>query len=68
MAPKGGSSRHRGVTWDKRRSKWRAQAVVRGRCHFLGLFSDEQDAASRAKAFRDEHMPYANPMREGAAS
>lgn len=55
----GGSSRHRGVTWNSGVGKWQAQAHFDGRNHYLGLFHDEQAAAEAARAFRTEHMPFA---------
>lgn len=63
---RGGSSRHRGVVWDKTRNKWRAQAVLNGRCHNLGRFSNEEEAAVAASRFRAKHMPFSEDalMRE----
>jgi hypothetical protein len=45
VSPRGGSSRYRGVTWNKGKGKWQAQCMVNYRCHYLGLFEDELDAA-----------------------
>lgn len=42
---RGGSSRFKGVTWNKRRGKWCAKIQVRGQWHHLGYFDDELDAA-----------------------
>jgi hypothetical protein len=56
---RGGASRHRGVTWDKRRDRWQAQAKLNGRQHFLGYFRSETDAAEAAAAWRAEHMTHA---------
>jgi hypothetical protein len=39
------SSRFKGVSWHKAKSKWRAQIWVKGRFIHLGLFTDEMDAA-----------------------
>jgi len=58
-----GRSRFRGVAWNARTQSWRAQAVVRGRCHYLGLFESELDAARAAEDFRKNHMPAAMPDR-----
>lgn len=63
-APRGGSSRFRGVTWDKGKQKWQAQACVGGRYRFLGRFASEVDAALAAQAYRQEHMPFAAPDAE----
>jgi hypothetical protein len=51
---RGGSSRHRGVCWDKARGKWMAQAGGRT----LGRFDSEDEAAAVASAWRAEHMPF----------
>jgi hypothetical protein len=42
-----GTSRHRGVTWDKRDKKWRAAMIIDGKRISCGYFDDE-DAAARA--------------------
>jgi hypothetical protein len=47
----GGSSQFRGVTWDKKRETWRAQANHSGKGYHLGYFDDEQEAAAAAIAF-----------------
>jgi len=39
-----------GVGWDKRRSKWHAQATVKGRTHFLGYFDDPKKASEAYKS------------------
>lgn len=41
----GTSSRHKGVSWSKRRSKWRAYVHHEGRTRYVGEFADEDDAA-----------------------
>jgi len=41
----GCSSQYRGVSWDKRDKKWRAQVRQNGRQKYLGLFTDEAEAA-----------------------
>ena len=44
------SSKHRGVSWDKARSKWRAQ-ILRNRVkHNLGHFAEEEEAAAAYRA------------------
>jgi hypothetical protein len=64
---RGGSSRFRGVTWDRSRQKWLAQAVVAGERHHLGRFDSELGAAAAAARFRAEHMPYSQEARLAAA-
>jgi hypothetical protein len=52
-------SGHRGVCWHKGAKKWRAQAQLNGRQHYLGLFVNAKDADIAIKAWRKEHMPFA---------
>lgn len=40
-----GSSRYKGVCWNKRKNKWRARLSHKGKREFLGDFEDEQKAA-----------------------
>lgn len=60
---RGGSSRHRGVSWDAARGRWQARA---GRRH-VGRFDDEQEAADAAAEHRREHMTHTNENRSIAA-
>jgi hypothetical protein len=53
-----GTSQYRGVGWDKKARKWRAQAGLDGRKYHLGFFDDEMDAARVAARFRAEHMTH----------
>lgn len=55
---RGGTSEHRGVTWDKSRQKWMATAMLAGRRTTIGRFDTEQEAADAAAAWRAEHMPF----------
>jgi hypothetical protein len=55
---RGGSSQHRGVTWDRARQKWLAQVFLNGKCHNLGRYDDELEAADAAARFRAERMPF----------
>lgn len=60
----GGSSRFRGVTWDRTSRKWVAQVksdgkLYRGARHGLGSFDSEDAAAAAAARFRAEHLPFA---------
>jgi hypothetical protein len=56
---RGGTSRFRGVSWDRKSQKWYAKAKLNGRQHALGLYEREEDAAAAAAAFRRQHMPFA---------
>jgi hypothetical protein len=51
MGARGGSSAHRGVTWDSARGKWRAQARRNYRMYGLGRFDQEEDAAEAVRRF-----------------
>lgn len=54
----GASSHHRGVYWDKKNRKWRAQIVVNRKAITLGRFSTEDEAAAVAREARSRMMPY----------
>jgi len=41
-----GTSEYTGVNWLKRDSKWRAQIVIEGKQHYLGVFTDELQASN----------------------
>lgn len=43
--PRGGSSRFKGVHWNRRSGKWQASLSVDYRYVYLGLFTDEAEAA-----------------------
>lgn len=53
------TSRHRGVSWDKRLRNWHACCSTGGKTHHIGRFDNEQDAARAASEYRAQHMPYA---------
>lgn len=55
---KGSSSGYRGVTWDKRARKWRAQVKSKGQNHHLGLFDLEEEAAKVAAEARIRLLAY----------
>jgi len=55
------TSRFRGVSWDRRRQRWAAQASLAGQHVFLGYYLLEDQAAAAAAAWRAQHMPYAVP-------
>lgn len=58
---KGGTSRFRGVVWERRRGRWVAATKLDGHPNYLGTFRDEIAAARSAEAFRRKHMPFAVP-------
>lgn len=57
----GGSSRYRGVYWDKRKRVWRARVMLDGRKYSLGLFATEDAAGQAVEVFRRSHMPWVFP-------
>jgi len=42
--PRGGTSRYKGVCWDKYAGKWKAQIWHNGKLTYLGLFTNQEDA------------------------
>lgn len=52
-----GTSKHRGVYWDKRNKKWMAYGRTDGVMVSLGRFVDEEEAAKVAREFRLANMP-----------
>lgn len=60
-AYRGGSSRFRGVHWDKDGNRWRAGGSISGRTISLGSFASEIAAARAAEEWRTNHMPFAMP-------
>ena len=46
----GGSSKYRGVYWNKSMGKWMAQIWHNGKQQFIGLFAEEEEAAAAAAA------------------
>lgn len=55
---RGSTSRHRGVSRDRRRGKWLAQVMADGRNQYLGAFDREDDAAAAVAEFRRQHVPF----------
>lgn len=45
----------RGVTWDKRHSKWRAVCQISGKQKYLGLHETKEEAKAAYEAFADKH-------------
>lgn len=64
----GGYSRHRGVTWDKRKNRWYAGVQLNGRRIYLGCFATEQEAAVAAAEGRARHLTHAVEGRHPVAS
>lgn len=56
---RGSTSKYRGVCWFKETGKWMAQVRYEGKNHYLGLFTNEEEAAEAAKQARLRLMPYA---------
>ena len=52
----GCSSRFKGVNWHKRDKKWEARIQYGGKRQFLGLFSNEADAARAYNVAALEHL------------
>jgi hypothetical protein len=53
-----GSSKYRGVCWDKARGKWMAHGTVNYKRTTIGRFDSEDEAGAAAAAWRREHMPF----------
>lgn len=61
--PKEGSSKYKGVCWDKPKRKWVSQITLNGKVYFLGYFTNEEEAgqAYDAKALElFEEFAYLN--------
>jgi hypothetical protein len=53
---RGGTSKHRGVAWDRQRGQWRAYVKIQGKHIFLGRFNSEDAAAEAALMGRQRLM------------
>lgn len=54
-----GTSKYRGVHWNRSAGKWVAQVVLNGKTYRLGAFVNEEEAGTAAQVFRLEHMSHA---------
>ena len=52
------SSQYRGVNWDKSSNKWKAQININGKVKYLGLFTNEEEAAETYKKINNEIMKF----------
>ena len=59
---KGSTSKYRGVSWSNNSGKWKAQANLNKTYCYLGLYTDEKEAARVANEWRAVNMPYAVPQ------
>lgn len=57
------SSKHKGVCWNKRSKKWHAQLSINGTLHYLGYYTDEDEAALAVDQFvRDRGLQVAKGL------
>jgi hypothetical protein len=62
IGSRGGSSKYRGVSWDRAERKWVAECKIGNRRRYLGRFASELEAARVAAEFRAVHMPYSEEV------
>lgn len=53
-ASRGGTSRYKGVSFNKKSGKWKAAFLANGKCYYLGLWESEEDAARAVDKKRRE--------------
>lgn len=53
------TSKHRGVSWDKKTNKWVAYVHFNYKKHIAGYFIDERKAARAAKQLRRQLLSHA---------
>lgn len=53
--PRGGNSKHKGVYWNSKDKRWRAQASLNGTVKYLGNFKNETDAAQAYNEFAEKY-------------
>ena len=53
-----GSSKYRGVSWQKSRNKWRAEIGANNKRVYLGSFDDELDAANAYREAKEKYHPF----------
>lgn len=58
VANRGGTSRHRGVSWHAGHQRWTAQAKLNQKQIYIGYFADEDEAAEAAARWRAENMTH----------
>lgn len=51
---RGHTSRYRGVSWNAKKSKWRADIRIHGQQRYLGLFPTENEAAGKKEKEKNE--------------
>lgn len=56
---RGSSSRYRGVYWEDKRQKWRAEVKLNGQKHCLGAYDFESDAAQVVEEWREQNVLFA---------
>ena len=52
------SSQYKGVNWNKQNNKWKAQININGKVKYLGLFTNEEEAAETYKKINNEIMKF----------